>query len=412
MEHWDVAVVGAGPAGSTAALAALRTRPGARVALLDRADFPRDKSCGDGIAPHALDVLERLGVHGLVDDHRPVHRLSLGYPTESGPAVQGRMRRPARVVPRAVLDARIRDAAVRAGAVPVRHRVREMSLQADGVVLDGAHHAAVVVAADGAHSVLRRAAGIDPATGPHLALALRGYAPVRADLAHEQRIVLAARGPTAYAWSFPIGDGRANVGYGEVLGDGSTPTRQHLLDRLDDLLPGAADGALDWRGHHLPLSSGRPRQPDGRLLLAGDALSLVNPLTGEGIYYAVLSGTLAGAAAARASGDVAGDGAGAAYRRALGSELGRHLHHTTAASLLTRHRPLMAAGVRAAAARPAVFDDLVELGLGRGLLRPRVLLGTARNLVTARQPGTARSLGAARQAGRSSTQDVSRPPGW
>ena len=393
MQLWDVVVVGAGPAGSAAALAALRTRPGTRVLLLDRADFPRDKSCGDGIAPHALDVLERLGVHGLVDDHRPVHRLSLGYPAGDGPAVQGEMCRAARVVPRAVLDARLRDAALRAGAVPARHRVREAVVRADGVVLDGVHHAGVVVAADGAHSLLRRAAGLPPAAGPHLALALRGYAPVRPDLAGEQRIVLAAAGPTAYAWSFPIGDGRANVGYGEVLGSGPAPTRQHLLGRLDNLLPGVAEGALGWRGHHLPLSSGRPRQPGGRLLLAGDALSLVNPLTGEGIYYAVLSGALAGAAAARASATGDGAAAGAAYRWALGRELGRHLRHTTAAALLTRHRPLLAAGVRAAAARPPVFDDLVELGLGRGLLRPRVLLGTARQL------------------GTSSTQDVSRPAG-
>ena len=69
---WDLVVVGAGPAGSAAALSALRARPGASVLLLDRADFPRDKSCGDGIAPHVLDVLARLGVEDVVADHRPV----------------------------------------------------------------------------------------------------------------------------------------------------------------------------------------------------------------------------------------------------------------------------------------------------------------------------------------------------
>ena len=62
MEHWDVVVVGAGPAGAAAALAARRAAPAARVLLLDRADFPRDKACGDGIAPEALDVLAELGV--------------------------------------------------------------------------------------------------------------------------------------------------------------------------------------------------------------------------------------------------------------------------------------------------------------------------------------------------------------
>src|SRR5947208_8479743 len=75
----DVAVVGAGPAGAAAALAVLAARPGARVVLLDRADFPRDKSCGDGVAPQVFDVLERLGVRGLLDDWPTVDALELGY---------------------------------------------------------------------------------------------------------------------------------------------------------------------------------------------------------------------------------------------------------------------------------------------------------------------------------------------
>ena len=78
-ENWDLVVVGAGPAGASAALAALQRRPDARVLLLDREDFPRDKSCGDGIAPHVSDVLDSLGLPGVVDDHEPVWRLQLGY---------------------------------------------------------------------------------------------------------------------------------------------------------------------------------------------------------------------------------------------------------------------------------------------------------------------------------------------
>src|SRR5205823_1088681 len=99
----------------------------------------------------------------------------------------------------------------------------------------------------------------------------------------------------AYAWSFPLGDGRANVGYGELVSAGTT--RQGLVEGLHRLLPGVAPLAL--RAHRLPLSTERPRQPDGRVLLAGDAASLINPLTGEGIFYAVLSGALAGRAALR-----------------------------------------------------------------------------------------------------------------
>jgi geranylgeranyl reductase family protein len=371
---WDLAVVGAGPAGCAAALGALAARPEARVLLLDRADFPRDKPCGDGVAPHAVEVLERLGAIGVTDGYRPVDRLRLGF-AGSAP-VTGTMRRAAHVVPRSVLDARLVDAAVARGAWLRRHRVRTVAVRADGVLLDGLLRARVVVGADGAQSVVRREAGVPATPVGHVAMAIRGYAAVPDGRAVEQMITFAPSGWPAYAWSFPIGDGRANVGYGEVLRAGRHLTRADLLGRLDDLLPGAGDGGAGWRAHHLPLSSGRPRQPDGRVLLAGDALSLVNPLTGEGIYYAVLSGALAGRAAVGA-----GD-PGRAYRAALRSQLGRHLRHTTVASALARRRRVVDAGVAAARADVAVFDDLVELGLGRGLIRPRLLAGLLRAGVT------------------------------
>jgi flavin-dependent dehydrogenase len=126
------------------------------------------------------------------------------------------------------------------------------------------------------------------------------------------------------------------------------------------------------KGHRLPLSTGRPRQPDGRVLLAGDAASLINPLTGEGIFYAVLSGALAGRAARR------GADAGRAYRRALRDRLGRHLRHSSAAARLSAWPRLMDAAFRAAGADQRVFDDVVALGLADGLLTARTLGSTIR----------------------------------
>jgi flavin-dependent dehydrogenase len=192
----------------------------------------------------------------------------------------------------------------------------------------------------------------------------------------------------SYAWSFDRGDGLANVGYGELLGHGSAPdrrppTRSLLLAELDRLLPGSAVGATGWRAHHLPLSSWRWDQPDGPVLLAGDAAGLVNPLTGEGIFYAVATGVLAGRAAARAVRDHAPATAGAAYRRDVRRRLARHLRHTWAASRLSERAAVLDAGLLAAARDQRVFDDLVELGLGDGRITPRLGLGLAR-------PGTSR----------------------
>ena len=368
MIDYDVLVVGAGPAGATAALAARRS--GASVLLLDRSSFPRDKTCGDGIAPHVLDVLAGLGVDDIAAGYEPVRSLSLETP--DGVAA-GELRRPDYTIPRYVLDARIVDAAVGAGAELRRHTVRSVRVEADRVVVDDTIAAKVLIGADGAGSMVRRALGHRPNGGRHLAVAMRGYVafPGLAD----QRIVTSGPRWPAYAWAFPIGDGTANVGYGEVMRGGPL-SRAHLLDRMAELLPeiDLAD-VTRLRAHHLPLSTSRPPHGAGRVLLVGDAQSLINPFTGEGIFYAVLSGSLAGHAAA-----VAPARAARVYAAALRRRLGRHLRHSAAAAWLARTPAVIQAAVRAAGSDRKVFDSIVELGLGDGLLQPRTLGRIAREL--------------------------------
>jgi geranylgeranyl reductase family protein len=362
---WDVAVVGAGPAGAAAALGALRARPDARVLLLDRADFPRDKSCGDGVAPHALDELARLGAAHVLADRVPVRRLRLRAP--DGREVTTRLHRPDHVVPRTVLDARLVEAAVARGAVLRRHTVRRVAVRRDAVVLDGEIHARAVVGADGATGVVRRQLGLPRQPEECTAVAVRGYAAAPPG-EPEQLIVMAERGWPAYAWSFGAGDGTCNVGFGMLLPRlraSDRGGRAELHGRLAELLPGTEPERLV--SHHLPLSTWRPPLPRGRVLLAGDALSLINPLTGEGIYYALLSGRLAGVAAVTTSDPAR------AYDAALRAELARHLRHTTALARLTARPGVVDAGVAACGRSPGAFDALVEVGLGRGLLtRPLV----------------------------------------
>jgi len=358
IERVDVAVVGAGPAGAAAALAARRA--GASVLLLDRADFPRDKPCGDGIAAQTLDVLADLGVTGTTDGYPPVPGLRLIAP--GGTEVARPLPRPAHTVPRRVFDERLVRAATEQGAELRRHTVRSVRVDRDGVTLDDSVKAAVVIGADGAGSVVRRALGHPVNPDGHLALAIRGYAPA---IGAEQVIrTTSARWP-AYAWSFPIGDGSANVGYGEVL-RGTPLTKAYLLDRLTALLPGGTPTGL--RAHHLPLSTHRPPPGRGPVLLAGDALSLINPFTGEGIFYAVLSGALAGTAAAAGPERVA-----ARYTAAFRARLGRHLRHSGFAALLTRRPAVVDAAVRAARRDGAVYHRMVDLGLGDGVFDLRTI---------------------------------------
>jgi flavin-dependent dehydrogenase len=237
----------------------------------------------------------------------------------------------------------------------------------------------VVIGADGAGSVVRRHLGHARNPDGHLALAIRGYAPAPAG-ALEQRIVTAAAQWPAYAWAFPIGDGRANIGYGELL-RGRPVSRAHLLARLAALLSDVdTSAATGLRAHLLPLSTRRPAPGRGRLLLAGDALSLINPFTGEGIFYAVRSGALAGAAAADAVRAAAPRTAARRYAAELNRRLRRHLRHSGAAAALGRRRQMVDAAVRAARDHQPVFDTMVELGLGDGTLTAGTLARIAARL--------------------------------
>jgi geranylgeranyl reductase family protein len=384
-DECDIAVIGAGPAGATAALAALQTWPEARVVLLDRVDFPRDKTCGDGLAAQVLDVLAEVGEPTLLDDWPRVHRLRLGFPDGAG--VARAMARPTLVVPREVLDARLVAAAVKRGAVMRQHRVRQVrplvaegGARPGGATVDGALRARVVIGADGAHSAVRASLGLPAPRPGTTAIALRGYARVHPTREEEQVIAFAGHAAwPAYAWSFPIGDGRANVGYGEALPvDGPGPSRARMLARLEELLPGSTDGVRGLKAYHLPLSTGRVRQPDGPVLLTGDALGLVNPLTGEGIHAAVRSGAVAGAVAARTARAGAGDRAGQDYRRRLAGALGAHLRHMDLVARLAADPRVVRAGLEVSASDRRVFDALVDLGLADGVLTPHLVLALVR----------------------------------
>lgn len=339
---WDLAIVGAGPGGSAAAIAALAAKPNARVLLLDRAPMGRDKVCGDGIAPHAVAELAALGVNAV----RPAENVStVRLYGPSGADAAAVTTSPGYVVPRRQFDERLLRAAIDAGA---EFEVRKVTSLDD---LD----ASVIVGADGSNSVVRRLIGQPANHGRSLAVAIRGYSPTPStDLTirwDSQRL-----GGLCYAWSFPVADGTTNVGYG-LSSAAQDHSRAYLERRLGELLPEFDLEGVELTGHTLPLSVRRPAPYSGRVLLVGDAASLINPFTGEGIFSAIVSGALAGRAAFT-------DAPGPSYAKALAARFGRQHRQTTALYRIIDSPLVLDTVIRAARANPTMFDRLLDVGLG------------------------------------------------
>jgi geranylgeranyl reductase family protein len=361
---WDVIIVGSGPAGSAAAIGALHANPTAAVLLLDRSDFPRDKCCGDAVLGSALRELAAHGVRiaDLVDGYAPVRGMRLTTP--GGATVSGRLPDDIVILPRLVFDARLLAAARAAGATWRRHTVRELRSCGDFVEIDRSLRGRIVVGADGSESVVRP--GVGGRARRDLAVALRGYDSMLGE--PSPSMVFEQRGGLSYAWRFPSTAGPANVGYGRLLRPGERATRAELQASIRMLLPDVRPDPTTMRAHRLPLSTSRQPTASGRVLLAGDAAALVNPLSGEGIYYAIASGLLAGTAAVAATRDPA-----ARYRAALRRRFGAHMQHAAALAALTTYRTVLEAGIRAAGTRPDVFDDLAAVGLAEGRITGRLI---------------------------------------
>ena len=343
VEEYDVAVVGAGPAGSSAARAAAAA--GVRVVLLDRADFPRYKTCGGGlIGPTLAHLPGGPPVRATV--RRASFTLRGASPlerTSSAPLVL--------TAARTELDDWLSRAAVSAGAELRTGCAVTGWTERDGVVelatAAGPLRAGVVIGADGTSSRLARHIGVVPARvdlGLEVELAVGALDARWSDRIHLDWGPL----PGSYGWVFPKGD---SLTVGVIAARGRPDaTRAYLADLL------RRQGLTGLRVLHESGHLTRCRAPTsplgaGRVLLAGDAAGLLEPWTREGISFAVRSGELAGRTAA-AHLDRADDALQAAY----------------AAGVAVGLAPEMAAGeqcLRAFERHPGVFHRLIG-GTGFG----------------------------------------------
>ena len=289
--RYDVIIVGAGPAGSTAArAAALR---GLTVLMLDRAEFPRDKPCGGALTTRCADVLDLDLTPVIERTIRSVNftwrRRLTAYRSTTGTVASMSQRRN--------LDTFLAEKAVEAG-VDFRQRegIRSVERTDSQVTVwagDTAYRGRTLVAADGANGVTARMAGI-PCGFLH-SIALEGNITPQGGFppTWETCIGVDFGGlPGGYGWVFPKGD-HLNFGLGGWQHVG--PTLRTRLNRFVESYGFTPSSLWGVRGHHLPIKSGKSKFVDGNTLLVGDAAGVIDPFTAEGIYGAAWTGKVAAA---------------------------------------------------------------------------------------------------------------------
>ena len=307
----DVLVVGAGPAGSAAA--AWLARQGLETVLADAAVFPRDKTCGDGLTPRAIEELNRLGLTDWVLTHGTNRGLrAAGFGQELMlPWPGGSLPNYGSAVPRTELDAKIREIALDSGAQPVEgaraiDAERDSSGRVTAVVFelkDTSLHTIScnrLVVADGVRSPLGRILGREWHRGTAYGIAARCY--VKSGRSDDSWISshLELRGQqgeilSGYGWVFPLSDGEVNLGVG-TLATSKRPANVQLRPLMEYY---ASQRRTEWElgddlrmptSALLPMGGAVSGVAGKNWALIGDAAGCVNPLNGEGIDYGLETG--------------------------------------------------------------------------------------------------------------------------
>jgi geranylgeranyl reductase family protein len=386
---YDVIVVGAGPGGASASY--YLARQGARVLLLDKSTFPRDKTCGDGLSPRAIAVLSDMGLLDAVAQKAcRVSRIGIHAPNGNSFLAQVPKQDDlvdyGLVLPRLILDHLIVEAAAAAGAelrTPVH--VSDVEHDADGVVVKGeangrslAERGRCVLIATGASTKLLLRAGLLDQP-PHTMLAARAYYENMGLNSVDLEFHFDGVPLPGYGWVFPISGGGANIGAGVYRAgpgaDALPRTSQAVFASfVKTTLGSRLNGAKQVgpvKGFPLRVDFLRARLNSERIFAVGEAAGLVNPLTGEGIDYALESGRVAAGYLTDALAHHAFNARhSAGYRRALNQRFRAQFRFLTIVRKVLINRPMLNKAVRAAAVQPSYKDFLIDIAMGNRRVSP------------------------------------------
>jgi len=375
--HYDVAVVGAGPGGS--ATAYFLAKGGLKVALLDKFEFPRDKTCGDGLTPRAIKTLDAMGVLVQIEksafhcsEIKIRHSEEITFNLELDHLED--LPNYILTMPRFHLDDTLLQHAINAGAdfFP-KARVEIISRSADKCVHIQTENGqtikcALAVIATGANTnLLHKLALLKKA--PPVNLAARAYFENVDDL--DQSIMLFFDGIDlpGYGWVFPTGEGTANIGCGVFFEQSVSQASllRHLIEKhpfLQRILKNAHQVA-PIKGYPLRTDFSPSHSGNEWILVVGEATGLVNPITGEGIDYALESAQLAADAILNGWHDGFPSGATQKkYRTALGKKFQFQLMINHLAQKIYFRDELWHSLLRSASAKPRLRKAMVDACFG------------------------------------------------
>ena len=330
----EILIIGGGPAGCASAIELARA--GRNVTIIDKADFPRDKCCGDGLTTDALRILERMGLKPTsVSNWNNIMNVVIHSPSGNVielplPKGQGQY---AAIVPRLELDEQLLNLARDAGAsiyTPVRFSSINQLDEHVAVTTSGGERilARYVIAADGIWSSVRKAVGAGISNYRGDWHAFRQYFSRTGPEAQHLRVWFESDLLPGYMWLFPLPGQRANVGFGVLRGSRYEvgdlgKLWNNLLERphIREVLGPKAVAEGTRKAWPIPTRLNELLPFIGRVHFVGDAIGAADPMTGEGIAQALRTG-MASAHAIIKSGPFKAQQAGELYQRTIAAELG------------------------------------------------------------------------------------------
>ena len=361
---FDIIIVGAGPAGTTAALYAHRL--GLKCILLDKAVFPRDKICGDALSGKSVRIMRELSLLNEVEqlDGSEINRITFGSPSNKQFDIHLQEKKKKDqitkgfVIPREIFDNYMFEKADAVTETRQGFSVKDLIFEKDHVIgvigktKNGDEEeirAPIVMGCDGSNSIVARKVGLYEMDMENTSVAVRCYYEGVKDLTDQIELHYIKEVNPGYFWLFPAGEGKANIGIGLSKSDMKKEKRtlrqimnevtqtEYFRERFSDAKQ--LERPVGW---NLPLGSIHRKNHGNGFMLLGDAAGLIDPFTGEGIGNAMVSGQYAMEIAAKCkkTGNYS-ESALAEYDVLLWEEVGKELRTSTKLQTLAQSQFLL-----------------------------------------------------------------------